>query len=186
MIFLMISAVEDDFEREFISGIYKKYYSAMLAKAKTLLPNDEDAKELVHDVFADLIRRVDSVMAVEKTKLPAYLFSAVRFSALNFRKKEQRMKFFSDEEDAMEHLEDPAPLPEEVFIRSETAERLKKALERIPEKYRSLLEFRYILGLSDSEIARKLKIPEGTVRSALSRARKKAFFAINEEDEFCD
>ena len=33
MITMMISAIENDFQREFITEIYKKYYSAMLKKA---------------------------------------------------------------------------------------------------------------------------------------------------------
>ena len=93
MITMMISAIENDFQREFITEIYKKYYSAMLKKALLLLDNNEDAEELVQEVFADLIKRVDSVIAVEQKKLPAYLLSAVKFSAYSRNKKQSRWKF---------------------------------------------------------------------------------------------
>ena len=44
--------------------------------------------------------------------------------------------------------------------------------DRVPEHYRSLLEKRYILGMSSLEIAKELHIPDATVRSRLR-------FAIN-------
>ena len=93
MITMMISAIENDFQRKFITDIYIKFYSAMLAKARSLSDNPEDAEELVQEVFADLIRRVDSVMAVERKKLPAYLLSAVKFSVYTRNKRQSRWNF---------------------------------------------------------------------------------------------
>ncbi|MBQ3530890.1 MAG: RNA polymerase sigma factor [Oscillospiraceae bacterium] len=181
MITMMISAIENDFQREFITEIYKKYYSAMLKKALLLLDNNEDAEELVQEVFADLIKRVDSVIAVEQKKLPAYLLSAVKFSAYSRNKKQSRWNFSEFDSEEVELLKDENAIPEEIYLKSEAVAELKSALEKIPERYKNLLEFKYILGLSDSEIGAKFGISESAVRSGLLRARRKAYSVMKEE-----
>ena len=180
MITMMISAIENDFQREFITQIYKKYYSAMLKKALSFLDNSEDAEELVQEVFEDLIKRVDFVMEVEKTKLPAYLLSAVKFGAYSRNKKQSSWNFSDFESEDMELLKDENSIPEEIYLKTEAVAELKSALEKIPERYKNLLEFKYILGLSDSEIGAKFGISESAVRSGLTRARRKAYSVMKE------
>ncbi|MBQ4547064.1 MAG: sigma-70 family RNA polymerase sigma factor [Oscillospiraceae bacterium] len=183
MITMMISAIENDFQREFITEIYKKYYSAMLKKAFSLLDNTEDAEELVQEVFADLIARVDSVMTVEQKKLPAYLMSAVKYCAYDENRKQSRWHFVDIESEEIGHIPDDGPIPEELYLKTEAIVELKSALEKIPEKYKNLLEFKYILGLSDSELSAKFKISEGAVRTSLMRARRKACSVMREGEE---
>ncbi|MBR6657969.1 MAG: RNA polymerase sigma factor [Oscillospiraceae bacterium] len=181
MITMMISAIENDFQREFITEIYKKYYSAMLKKALSLLDNSEDAEELVQEVFANLIKRVDSVIVVERKKLPAYLLSAVKFSAYIRNKKQSRWNFSEFDSEEVELLKDENAIPEELYLKAEAVAELRAALEKIPEKYKNILEFKYILGLSDFEIGERFGISESAVRSCLARARRKAYSVMKEE-----
>lgn len=186
MITMMIAAIENDFQREYMEEIYKRYYAVMLSKAKSFSASEEDAEELVQDVFASLIDRIEPVMAVEKKKLAAYLLSAVKFTAYNrFRKKsvsEKYVKFTDADIEDMELMGDENSLPEELIIKKEAVEELGAALEKIPERYKSVLEYKYILGLSDAEIGEKLGIAEKSVRSCLTRARRKAYSVIKGGD----
>lgn len=50
----------------------------------------------------------------------------------------------------------------------------KEALEKLEEKYRTVIILYYVEGFKTSEIAQILDIPENTVRTRLARARKKA------------
>lgn len=183
MITMMISAIENDFQREFMEKLYEKYYRTMLKKAESLVSNPDDAEELIQDIFSDLITRIDVVMAVEQKKLPAYLFSAVKFSVFNRYKTQKRTgehTAFDSENEEIELLRDENALPEELFIQKEAVAELRAALEKIPEKYKNVLEFKYILGLSDSEIGAKFGISENAVRSCLMRARRKAYSVMKE------
>ena len=119
-------------------------------------------------------------MEVEKTKLPAYLLSAVKFGAYSRNKKQSRWNFSDFESEDMELLKDDNSIPEEIYLKSEAVAELKSALEKIPERYKNLLEFKYILGLSDSEIGAKFGISDSAVRSGLTRARRKAYSVMKE------
>jgi RNA polymerase sigma-70 factor (ECF subfamily) len=50
---------------------------------------------------------------------------------------------------------------------------LQAALQRLSERDRKLLAMRYVEDLTQAAIARRLGIPEGTVKVRLHRARKK-------------
>ncbi|MBQ7873703.1 MAG: RNA polymerase sigma factor [Oscillospiraceae bacterium] len=183
MITMMISAIENDFQREFMENLYKKYYPAMLKKAEALVSNPDDAEELIQDIFSNLIARVETVMAVEPKKLPAYLMSSVKYGAIGkYRTRSRENNHIASDvsDDELELLRDENSLPEDLFIQKEAVAELRAALEKIPEKYKNVLEFKYILGLSDSEIGAKFGISENAVRTCLMRARRKAYSVMKE------
>ena len=58
---------------------------------------------------------------------------------------------------------------------------LLDALLTLEEKFRLPLQLRYVEGYSVAEVARMLRLPEGTVKSRLSRGRDKLKALLNEE-----
>ena len=66
---------------------------------------------------------------------------------------------------------DPSPLDQ--VEHRETASRVLAALDRMPARYRVPLSLYHIDGLSHAKVAHTLGVPESTVRSLVSRARKK-------------
>lgn len=58
---------------------------------------------------------------------------------------------------------------------------LLDALFTLEEKFRLPLQLRYVEGYSVAEVARMLRLPEGTVKSRLSRGRDKLKALLNEE-----
>jgi len=68
-------------------------------------------------------------------------------------------------------LIDPGMLPDQCTAHMELRRTLLAALLRLPETCRRALELRDIEGLTYEEVARVLRIPGGTVRSRIHRAR---------------
>jgi RNA polymerase sigma-70 factor (ECF subfamily) len=66
---------------------------------------------------------------------------------------------------------DSSPNPEEVAIRGSEIERLRQAIEAIPEPFREAVVLRDLEDLSYTEIAQVTGVPVGTVMSRLSRGR---------------
>lgn len=61
--------------------------------------------------------------------------------------------------------------PEEQMIFQELKEEIKKAAARLPDKLRITLYMYYTAQMSVEEIATALKVPKGTVKSRLHKAR---------------
>lgn len=66
---------------------------------------------------------------------------------------------------------DERPNPEEALQAKDTAERVREALEAIPEPFREALVLRELEDLSYAEIAQVTGVPVGTVMSRLARGR---------------
>ena len=62
--------------------------------------------------------------------------------------------------------------PEEQIISGEETRQIRKAVGRLPEKYRLPVLLFYMEDLKLSEISGVLKVPEGTVKSRLFKAKK--------------
>jgi RNA polymerase sigma-70 factor (ECF subfamily) len=65
---------------------------------------------------------------------------------------------------------DPGPSPEAAAELAEQRARLVAALGGLRERDRDVVALRYLLGLSEAEVAAVLGWPRGTVKSTLSRA----------------
>lgn len=56
--------------------------------------------------------------------------------------------------------------------RRESAQTLRRAIERLPRTYQAVIELRYLSGLSVAETARRLSVGIGAVKTRLHRARR--------------
>ena len=66
---------------------------------------------------------------------------------------------------------DPGPTPEEEVMRKADADRVRSAIEAIPEPFREAIVLRELEDLSYAEIAEVAGVPIGTVMSRLARGR---------------
>ena len=66
---------------------------------------------------------------------------------------------------------DPGPTPEDEVLRKDDAERVRSAIEAIPEPFREAIVLRELEDLSYAEIAEVTGVPIGTVMSRLARGR---------------
>ena len=72
---------------------------------------------------------------------------------------------------ALKEHPDPAPTPEEEVFRKADANRVRVAIEAIPDPFREVVVLRDLEELSYAEIAEVTAVPVGTVMSRLSRGR---------------
>jgi RNA polymerase sigma-70 factor, ECF subfamily len=71
-----------------------------------------------------------------------------------------------------EELPDPSPNPFERFARAQQNEKIRRAMNDLPEGQRQALTMFHVDGLGYQEIAGKLDVPLGTVATWVSRGRK--------------
>ena len=183
MISIIISAIENDTEREFITNIYENYYVQMKKHAYNIVKSEESAEELVQDAFVNLIDRINVVMSVDPGKLPSYIMSTIRNIAINKWKQDNKDKKFTlsmDDDDVKIWLKDDKALPEDIYIKKESLAMLNKALSSLPERDYLLLEAKYVLRLKDEEIAKQFNISPQSVRIYAMRARRKAYSILKE------
>ncbi|MBQ8992685.1 MAG: sigma-70 family RNA polymerase sigma factor [Turicibacter sp.] len=87
----------------------------------------------------------------------------------------KRVKTFGVWQDSEHEYEKPYDIE-----KKETNKELYELIQQLPQKYKEILLLFYYKDLTYEEISEILQIPEGTVRSRLSRAREKLKKMMNE------
>jgi RNA polymerase sigma-70 factor, ECF subfamily len=126
---------------------------------------------LSEDVVQDAIVRAFRAFAQFRGGSPrAWLFAIVR----NCCRTALAVSLVAHESDLCEEVTaqaDPSPSPEDEALRKSEIERVRLAIEAIPEPFREVVVLRDLEELSYAEIAEVTLVPIGTVMSRLSRGR---------------
>ena len=67
-------------DRQLIETLFRRHYERMFLTARTLLRNPEEARDVVSDVFAELM---ESRQTLDMTRVESYLLVSVRNKCLN-------------------------------------------------------------------------------------------------------
>jgi RNA polymerase sigma-70 factor (ECF subfamily) len=133
--------------------------------------NPSLAEELVSKTVFDAIRGFDTFDA-EKGSVEQWLFGIANNNIrLEIRRRASRPTVNGELIEYLESMDDE-PLPDEVLERAETAEAVRRAMGRLDEKERFVLEGKYVEGLSAREMAGRIGLTEKAVHSLLYRARQ--------------
>lgn len=153
-----------------LEELYDRYGSAAYGLALRILRDARHAEDAVQEAFLDLWRRDDRFDATRGT-LRTWLLMHVHRRAVDIVRREHRHRAAP-----LDGAPEPeaADTSEEVWLRAERT-RVQEALEQLPERQRQLLELAYYGGLTQPDLAERLGVPLGTVKSgthaALSRLR---------------
>ncbi len=143
--------------------LYDRYGTAVYRLALRILSDHQEAEDLTQEVFLHLWRK----LAFDPTRgsLNNYLLTLTRSRAID-RLRSRSAKVRSLQRWGQE-LGSTAggSLPLERLAQREWAQRVRSALEQLPDAQRKALELAYYEGLSQSEIAQKLEAPLGTIKT---------------------
>ena len=141
--------------------------------ARWLLRKREDAEEAAQEA---LLRACRFFRGFHGGDARAWLLQIVRNTCYSWLEKNRPRELMVEFDEEL-HLR-PVSTPESIAIADEDRERLTRALESLPPRYREILVLRELEGCSYKEIAAITSIPIGTVMSSLSRARRQLCSAL--------
>lgn len=154
-----------------IAMLKKEYGEACRRIAAGILPDERDAEECVNDA---LLKLWDTIPPAKPDNLRAYLFTAVRNSALSIHRKNTADKRggASSELELMEELAHTDGSEDELDMALLT-DSLNRFLGGLPRDQRIIFVRRYYYGLSYADIARTCRLSQKNVSVILSRLRQK-------------
>ncbi|MBM0741667.1 sigma-70 family RNA polymerase sigma factor [Phormidium sp. CLA17] len=146
-----------------LAALYDRYASLVYRVALRILINPQEAEDLTQEIFLKLWR--SSTYDVNRGSLSSFLTTLTRSRAIDkLRSRSSNLKSLQRWGNTM--TTQPPPIsPFEAASIHQRSEHVREALANLPEKYRQILELAYYEGLSQSEIAARLDIPLGTVKS---------------------
>lgn len=138
-----------------------------------MLGNAADARDCVHDALVRIWEK--ATYRAERGGLRAFLVVCVRNDALTRARADSRHRSIAANlayglpEASVPEIDRPDPID---------VARLRKAIESLPSVQRDALALAYYASLSQSEIAERLDVPLGTVKSRLAAAVRTLAVAV--------
>ncbi len=149
---------------------YKLYSARVLRYLVKHLPREEDAQELLNDVFLDAI---DSVAMLKKdANLQAWIFKIAHNKTVNYYRKKKIKSLLLSQIPYLELVDSEVHQPEFILEKNKVRDRIETTFKSLPDLYRKILKLHYEDLLSVKEIAAILEMSFKATESLLFRARQ--------------
>ncbi len=164
-----------------LGALYDLHGRVVYTLALRIVRDPAEAEEVVQDVFLQVWRgaaRYDKGRAT----VAGWLSMMARSRAIDrVRARQARPIGTATGEIAMASLADAGVGQEARVITGQAVERLKAALQELPNAMRSAIELAYYDGLTQSAIAERLGEPLGTVKTRMRTGLQKLRSALGQE-----
>jgi len=132
-----------------------------------ILGDEAEAEDAVQDVFVSVWNRAGSFDPARASPI-SWLAAIARNRAIDRLRSSRRVRD-SAPLDAAAGIPDEGPSPQDLALASDDARRLYGCLDELEGKQRSAIRQTFFDGLSYPELAERLTVPLGTVKSWIRR-----------------
>jgi RNA polymerase sigma factor (sigma-70 family) len=162
-----------------LSQLYDRYHKILFAFAFKILLSREETEEVVADVFVQVWRTAQTYDP-KKAKVDTWLFMLTRSRALDrLRRKSKGQK----EQEIAKEMPIATPALDHELLVQDRIDRVKKALAQLPAEQRQVLEMAYFDGLTHLEIALKINVPLGTIKTRIRLGIMKLKQILSPQDQ---
>jgi RNA polymerase sigma-70 factor (ECF subfamily) len=156
------------------AGLMNRYRDSIYFMLLKMVNNPIDAEDLTIEAFGKAFRSIDSY--TPRFAFSTWLFMIATNNCIDFIRKKQSSPIpVNQDKDIMDtmtvNIQSDLPDPEEALINDQKIATLRKIVTQLKSPYREIIELRYYKEFSYEEISAELKIPIGTVKAQLYRAK---------------
>jgi RNA polymerase sigma factor (sigma-70 family) len=174
----------------------QKSYAELMARYKDsiyfmllkMVNNRDDADDLTIEAFGKAFKNLHQY--TPDFAFSTWLFKIATNNCIDFIRRKRKFTFSIDksmENDSGQEMQfeikSPMLDPEENMIKKQKAVLMRDVVEKLKPRYKRLVELRYFQERSYEEIADELKLPLGTVKAQLFRAREFLYQILKNQEE---
>lgn len=148
-------------EKQF-KALFEKYYTKLYYSSLAIVRDEDDARDIVNDVFAHIWEKHDSF---EDTVNSVYLYTSIRHRSLDHLKKKKVRDNYAN--NYMKNNDEGFLYDDE---EEERIRQIQKVIDRMPEKTKYVLDQCYMEGKKYMEVASDIGISRDGVRKHIVKA----------------
>lgn len=157
----------------FMAEIYCKYERLMFFIAGKYIKDPTRREDIVQTAVLALLRKEDVLRKISETARVSYIATAVRNASINQIKVEQREEArYVAMEDIPDFCQPRSSGAESQYLEQEHRQEVLAFFHALREEDQRLLYGKYLMGLSDGELAKAFGCKPGSIRMKLTRARR--------------
>lgn len=172
----LVCQARDDGDEQAYAALLRNYREPLYSMLLRLTNNPVEADDLTIETFGKAFCQLHQYSPTNA--FSTWLFSIASNNFIDYvRRSRMQMVSLSGMADTGDNevyefpMPSGEPNPEEALMTEQRAEALREIVSLLKPRYRSLIEMRYFQELSYEEIAERLDMPLGTVKTRLLRAR---------------
>jgi len=154
--------------------LVRRHQSGIYAFLLRMVHKPEEAADLAQEVFLKVFSNLEQFKPQYRFK--TWLYRIAANAAVDRRRRARKdrglTRIGAEDEIGYIQLASEGPAPDQMLSERETRERLEDVLAGMPTSYRQVILLRYQSELRYDEIARITKLPLGTVKNRIFRARE--------------
>lgn len=165
-----------------LGELYDRYHRLVYSIALNVVGRPEDAEEITLDVFSRVWEKADTYRS-ERAKVTTWLTRMTRNRAIDVLRREEirPMKHSVSWADVSPEPSTNSDRPESAALLSIQKERVREAINTLPDSQKEVLALAYFKGYSHSEIADELDLPLGTAKARLRSGMQKLRALLQDE-----
>ncbi|MFA5468313.1 MAG: RNA polymerase sigma factor [Sphaerochaetaceae bacterium] len=165
-------------ENESFRLVYKEVFPVVMRVAYHVTYNLDVSEDICQEAFIRFFERNIVFKSVDEAKY--WLIRVTKNLAINVVKRKSRERAMVDKIKKAPKV--PIRSGEEALISSETKTLVREAVEKLPEKLKSVLVLKEYADLNYKQIAKILRISESNVKVRVHRARKMMESMLDREE----
>jgi len=151
--------------------LVRRYQSRVLAIADAYVGDREEARDLAQEIFLRVFRSLDRFH--QDADFSSWLTSVARNHCIDhYRATKREREVLVEDDGGGERAPATYGNPHRLVEEDDRRSLLRRGLERLPPKLREAVIMRDLQELSYQEMAERLSLPEGTVKSRINRGRE--------------
>lgn len=157
-------------DRDALAHLYDRFAGPLYGTALRILREPAEAQDVVHDSFVALWEKASTFDAARGSAF-AWAVTLVRHRAIDrLRLHRRRASLLADSSPADLAFAGPLASGADAATRSDEARAVHAAVAALPPEQQRALDLAFFGGLTQEQIAEKLREPLGTVKSRIRRA----------------
>lgn len=160
--------------------LYRRYEQRLFGFLLRMVHNHHDAEDLFHEAFLSVLR--SRQVTLDRASFATWLYRIARNVALNHLRTQRRRGAAYSSSDSLDAL--PAadwPIADEALAKNQSAEQLGRAVDALPAALAEVYRLR-TAGLSYEEMAARLQLPLGTVKSRMNQMTSRLHAQLSDEE----
>src|SRR6266849_10478160 len=165
--------------------LLKKYHDQIYHLIARIIHNKEQVADLTQEAFVKAFASLKNFN--EEYAFSTWLYKIATNSSIDYIRKRKLDTFSIDKPTAMDESEYSYELPDTTYqpdkrlIQLQRSKLLEEAINDLPEKYRRVIVLRHTEERDYAEIAKMLKLPIGTVKAHIFRARELLYKSLRDK-----
>jgi RNA polymerase sigma factor (sigma-70 family) len=154
--------------QECFSALMDRHLDYVRRRIHGLVPDSSDADDVAQEAQLKVWMNLSSYRS--EASFRTWMVRIAINEALQWRRKAKRRHYWNSEE--LDGLAASTESPFQTYAREEAANAVRRAIHRLPSKFRQIVVLRDVSGLSTKEAARSLNSTPQLIKTRLFRARR--------------